>query len=65
MADILTPCPNTGRDIPTGLKTEWVVFDSLPRIPIPIRCPACGEWHAWTSLTAWVDGRETTKIAAE
>src|SRR5450759_1865224 len=65
MASILTPCPNTGRAIPTGLRTEWVVFDSLPRIPIPIRCTACGKRHTWTSLTAWVDGQETTTIAAE
>jgi hypothetical protein len=35
------------RPISTGLKTGWVVFKSPPRVPIPVRCPACGQMHKW------------------
>ena len=54
MADILTRCPTTRRTIPTGLDTSTVVFESLPNVPVPVRCPVCGSQHQWTVLTAWV-----------
>ena len=40
MADILIVCPVTGRTVATGLKTDDVVFDSLPEIPVPVRWSA-------------------------
>ena len=49
MADIFVQCPRTGTPISTGLKTEWVLLKSLPRVPIPVRCPACGQMHKWDS----------------
>jgi hypothetical protein len=52
MPDILTRCPKTGRTIKTGLTTEMIEIDSLPRVPIPVWCPECGSTHFWTSLTA-------------
>jgi hypothetical protein len=55
MAEILTRCPETGRAIPTGIKTEWVEFASLPPIRIPVRCPECGTMHTWTIHNAWID----------
>jgi len=54
MAAILTRCPRTDRPIPTGLDTSMVVFESLPKVPIPVRCQACGNEHYWTRSTAWV-----------
>ena len=58
MADILTQCPATGRTIPTGLKTDWIVFETLPdvEVPVPLRCPECGKLHRWRPSFAWVDG---------
>jgi hypothetical protein len=53
MADILVRCPSTGAAISTGLRTEWVVLSSLPRIAIPLRCPVCGQVHKWNPQQAW------------
>ncbi len=54
MADIFVQCPRTGAGVSTGLKTEWVLLHSLPRIPIPFRCPACGQMHKWRPQDAWI-----------
>src|SRR5262249_10128339 len=54
VADIFVQCPRTGTPISTGLRTEWVLLKSLPRVPIPVRCPACGQMHKWDSQNAWI-----------
>src|SRR5262245_59530626 len=36
MTAILTRCPHTGATIPTGLNTDTIVFDTLPKVPIPV-----------------------------
>ena len=54
VADILVRCPSTGAAVATGLKTEWVLLRSLPGIPIPLRCPACGQLHKWHAQDAWI-----------
>jgi hypothetical protein len=56
LADILVQCPRTGTPISTGLKTEWVVLHSLPRLAMPLRCPVCGQTHKWNPADAWVGG---------
>ena len=57
MADIFVQCPRTGTQIPTGLKSEWVVLNSLPRVAIPLCCPACGQMHKWNPQDAWIGSR--------
>jgi hypothetical protein len=54
MSEIMTMCPVTGRSIPTGLTTNSVIFESLPEINLPIRCPRCGRQHVWSKSKAWV-----------
>ena len=54
VADIVVQCPRTGTPVPTGLKTEWVFLRSLPRVAIPLRCPACGQTHKWQPHQAWI-----------
>src|SRR5262252_2982499 len=54
VADIFVKCPRTGTPISTGLRTEWVLLKSLPRVPIPVRCSACGQMHKWESQDAWI-----------
>ena len=54
MADILVRCPKTGQEVSTGLKTEWVMFETLPGIQMPLTCPACGETHNWRPKDAWI-----------
>src|SRR5262245_35494444 len=53
LADIFVQCPSTGAAVSTGLKTEWVLLRSLPPVPIPLRCPACGQVHKWVARQAW------------
>jgi hypothetical protein len=54
MSDILIYCPVTGQPVPTGLDTETVIFESLPNVEIPVKCPSCGEIHHWRPRDAWV-----------
>src|SRR5262249_854835 len=54
VADIFVQCPRTGTPISTGLRTEWVLLKSLPRVPIPVRCPPCGQIHTCESQHAWI-----------
>jgi len=54
MGDILVRCPLTLKSVPTGLKAEWVVLDSLPPVAIPLVCPACGQLHKWKREDAWI-----------
>jgi hypothetical protein len=54
MSDILVKCPFTLKSVPTGLKAEWVVLDSLPPVAIPLSCPACGQLHKWRREDAWI-----------
>lgn len=54
MADILVQCPRTGAPVPTGLKTEWVLLNSLPSVAVPLRCPSCGQMHKWKPGDAWI-----------
>jgi hypothetical protein len=57
MADILVLCPKTGREVSTGLKTEWVMFETLPGIQMPLTCPACDGTHNWRPKDAWISNR--------
>ena len=54
MGDIVVKCPLTLKTVPTGLRAEWVVLDSLPPVAIPLRCPACRQIHKWKRDDAWI-----------
>jgi hypothetical protein len=54
MPDILTHCPVTGQAVLTGLDTETVVFETLPSVEVPLKCPRCGQTHRWKPKDAWV-----------
>jgi len=54
MADILVRCPCTFAAVSTGVKAEWVKFDSLPAVEIPFSCTACGLIHRWKREDAWI-----------
>lgn len=38
----------------SGLHTGTVVFDTLPKIEMRMRCPACHKNHWWNCTRAWV-----------
>jgi hypothetical protein len=54
MSDILVRCPQTGTSVPTGLKAEWVMLNSLPPVAVPFLCTACGQIHTWKRSDAWI-----------
>jgi hypothetical protein len=54
MADILVQCPRSRKPVPTGLKAEWVVLQTLPSIAVPFVCRACGQTHEWKREQAWI-----------
>jgi hypothetical protein len=54
VGDILVRCPYKGTPVRTGLRTEWVLLHSLPRVGVPLHCPACGEMHKWFPQDAWI-----------
>ena len=58
MAPILTRCPKTKQPIPTGLDSDMVVLETLPNIPIPVVCSACGSTHYWMGFNSWVEWEE-------
>jgi len=55
MAMVMISCPNTGRDVPTGIETDPSTFESF-RAAAPLRCPVCGRDHAWSKTNAWLAG---------
>ena len=55
MAMVMISCPNTGRDVPTGIETDPSSFETFGAAA-PIRCPVCGRDHAWSKTNAWLAG---------
>jgi hypothetical protein len=53
MAMVMISCPNTGRDVATGIETDPSSFESFGPAA-PIRCPMCGREHAWSKDSAWL-----------
>jgi hypothetical protein len=52
MATIYTSCPNTGREISTGIEADPQTFMSLPDVITRVRCPHCAEQHNWSKYNA-------------
>jgi hypothetical protein len=48
-------CPQTGRAIPTGIKTDHESFLRSTVFFGRTRCPICHTDHAWFAREAWVD----------
>lgn len=47
MGVVMIRCPNTGRDVPTGIDTDQASFDRAPDVLSHSRCPICGLEHSW------------------
>ena len=55
MSMVMVNCPQTGRAIPTVIKSDR---ESLRRSPVffgRTHCPICQVDHAWFAQEAWVD----------
>jgi hypothetical protein len=38
-------CPVTGRNVDSGVETDWSTFFQLRPFRMRVRCPQCGERH--------------------
>jgi hypothetical protein len=38
-------CPVTGRNVDSGVETDWSTFFRLRPFKMRVRCPQCGESH--------------------
>ena len=54
MGAVMVRCPETGRDIPTGLVTDRKSFDATPVFFARVHCPICRSEHEWFAKEAWV-----------
>lgn len=54
MPMVMIKCPKTGKDVPTGIAMDRTSFESSDMSDNKLRCPHCGETHAWNKKDAWV-----------
>jgi hypothetical protein len=54
MSFVMVRCPNTGRELSTGIEIDAATFEKLPDIRSPMKCPACGLDHIWSTREAWL-----------
>ena len=62
MSLLMIRCPQTKRDIWTGIETEPESLQGIPDILFYTPCPHCGFDHAWWKDEAWLtdDGSSGT-----
>ncbi len=48
MAMIYTTCPNSGREISTGVETDPETFATMPEVISRVHCVICGQTHNWS-----------------
>ena len=49
---LMIRCPNTGREVSTGLNVAPDSFASLPDKLVTSSCPLCGSDHTWLKCDA-------------
>jgi hypothetical protein len=47
-------CPNTGRELSTGIEMDAPTFEKLTNIRSQMRCPVCSHNHTWSTREAWL-----------
>ena len=59
MGAVMVRCPETGRDISTGIVTDRKSFEATPVFFARVYCPICRTEHEWFAQDAWVCEPET------
>ena|SRR4029078_10022 len=54
MGSVMIKCPDTGRDIPTGMVADRRSFSAMPVFFARVLCPLCNTEHEWFAREAWV-----------
>ena len=48
MPQLFILCPETGKEVYTGLNMDWFDLDAYDLKPEPLECPHCDGTHSWT-----------------
>ena len=51
---LMVRCPNTGRELSTGVEMDATTFAQLPDSHSRVKCPACGHDHVLSTRDAWL-----------
>ncbi|HZO47390.1 MAG TPA: hypothetical protein VFB68_15950 [Xanthobacteraceae bacterium] len=54
MGTVMVRCPQTGRDIATGIVADRESFSATPVFFARVYCPLCRTQHEWFAKEAWV-----------
>jgi hypothetical protein len=54
MGTLMIRCPDTGRDISTGLVADRRSFARMPVFFARVLCPLCNTEHEWFAREAWL-----------
>jgi len=54
MGIVMIRCPQTGREIPTGIAADRESFRAMPVFFARVNCPICRIEHEWFAKDAWV-----------
>ena len=63
MASVMIVCPETRREIYTGIETDEASFAKLPDVLSRTQCPICGQEHAWSKEKAWLSTKRLKQVA--
>jgi hypothetical protein len=59
MGTVMVKCPDTGRDISTGIVADRASFNATPVFFARVYCPLCQVEHEWFAKEAWVCDSES------
>jgi hypothetical protein len=54
MGTVMVRCPQTGRDIATGIVADRESFSATTVFFARVYCPLCRAQHEWFAKEAWV-----------
>jgi hypothetical protein len=54
MGAVMVRCPDTGREIATGIVADRKSFASMPVFFARVFCPICRTEHEWFAREAWI-----------
>jgi hypothetical protein len=53
-AMVVIRCPETDAEVSVGIQMDLHTFDLLPSEHVVLKCPACGNRHAWSRKDAYL-----------
>ncbi len=51
---VVIKCPETDREVPTGIMTDLARFDRLGEGYATLQCPHCAQPHRWSRRDAYM-----------